>query len=418
MNCFTKFFLFFSGIILFLFHINVHATSTTTFLGSAIKVNFTNRLIDSTAYSLAGEIGAKNARLGITYGMKFTEFQRIKISAEYLWQDIMFAFFSGNTSTWVNQEALGIAYQYDIIENPMRPQFDISAYGSHAPSKTLESVTGTSINQQGQPISFGDMRHIAGSNAVGISSGFGMSVWPGNRITASLNYDDMHYNTRHQTNNNPPVGLGGRLDINQTFNDYIALGMSAEVRQPFNHYDIDLKFFHLPFLGEWAIGLFGTYNTGKNSLPNTYNVGLSADYFIDQSHYDSTYLQGKVMRQPPTDKMLTFVATPAVYMPQVLAIVDSSCVIPITYLGTPNTVPPDFPVTTLPFNFSFAPLFRGEEIVYSVSTTASDGGSPSDFRINSSTGVLSYTGPGGVYHLTISARNSCSSASVSFDYAN
>jgi hypothetical protein len=421
MNQFFKLALF-SGTILF--HVTAYSTTIPntdhplTFLGPTIKANFTNRLLDTTAYSLAGEIGAKNVRLGITYGMKFTEFQRIKISAEYLWQDIIFAFFSGNSHTWMNQGALGIAYQYDIFENAMRPQFDISAYGSRAPSKTLGSVTGSYINQQGNIVNFHDIRHIAGSNTAGISPGFGISIWPGSRITASLNYDNVHYNTRYQTNDNQSAGLGGTLGINQIFNDYIAFGMSAGVRKPFNYYDIDVKFFHIPFLGEWAIGLFGAYNMGKNSLPNTYNIGLTANYFIDQSHYDSVSLQGKIVSLPPTDKMLTFISTPAVYMPQVLAMADKGCAIPIAYLGTPNTIPPGFLVTTSPFSFAFAPLFKGEEKIYSVSTTASGGGSPSDFSINSSTGVLSYTGPGGVYHLTISARNSCSSSSVSFDYSN
>ena len=107
-------------------------------------------------------------------------------------------------------------------------------------------------------------------------------------------------------------------------------------------------------------------------------------------------------------------------MPQVLAIPENltSCtLIPVQYLGAPNTNP-GLPVTNAAFDFPFAPLFSGASIVYSLAVIATDGGAPTDFSINPTTGLLSYAGGSGVYNLTVTGSNGCSSASVSFVYDN
>ena len=234
-----------------------------TFLGPTLKLRFTNRLVENTAYSLAGEAGPRNLRLGATYAWKLSECQRFKASAEYLWQDITYAFYSGNTNEWVNQGAVGLAYQYDLSANYMRPQLDISAYGSHAPSKALGSIEGSSVTSQGVPVVFTDERRIAGSNAAGISPGLAISPWQGSRVSAALNYDKVHYNTKYQVNNEDAVGFGGTVEFSQVLTDQLGLGLSAAIRKPFNFYSANLTFTRMPFPGAWTVGVFGNYNDGK-----------------------------------------------------------------------------------------------------------------------------------------------------------
>lgn len=392
----------------------------TSFLGPSLNVRFTNRLVDDKAYSLAGEAGLGNIRLGATYAWKLSDKQRIKASAEYLWQDITYAFYAGNSTEWVNQGALGVDYQYDIVANAFLPQFDLSAYGSHAPSKAISSVTGATINVLGVPQTFIDARRIAGSNARGISPAVAITLWQGSRVSAALNYDNVHYNTKYNVSNDDVVGFGGTITFNQAFTDHVGMGLSAAVRQPFNFYSANITYTRVPFLGAWTIGIFGNYNDGKHTLPDTYNVGISADYTMEQCQDEHARLdlKGEKLRSDDPDSLLTFAATPAVYMPQVLAIADNlttqTCALgPITYLGTPNTNPG---VTTP--TFSFAPLFSGPNIVYSLAVTVIGAGSPTDFSINPNSGLLTYSGTGGNYNLTVTGSNACSSASVSFNFSN
>src|SRR5579862_5543579 len=131
-----------------------------TFLGPNIKGSYSSPITDITAYSIAGEAGLKNFRLGGTIGWRLQDNQRIKTSVEYLWQKITYPFFDGNTDQWVQQGAIGADYQYEFLGYSYEPLFDLNVYASHAPSKTLGTDTGVFINSSGLSQNFVDMRRI------------------------------------------------------------------------------------------------------------------------------------------------------------------------------------------------------------------------------------------------------------------
>src|SRR5262245_6813264 len=87
----------------------------TTFLGPTLKGRYTGPMSDNTAFSVLGEAGLKNFRVGATLGWRVDANQRLKLSAEWLRQEITYAFFSGNSDQWVNQWAVGAGYQYDFM---------------------------------------------------------------------------------------------------------------------------------------------------------------------------------------------------------------------------------------------------------------------------------------------------------------
>jgi hypothetical protein len=365
------------------------------------------------------------------------------VSGEYLWQKITYSFFSGNPDEWVQQGALGAAYQYDFLDYSYLPQFDLSAYVSHAPSKTLGTITGTVLNAQGTRVPFTDARRIAGSNGAGIAPGIAFVFWEGGRINADLNYDSVRYNKTFSPNEDA-IGFGGTIGLNQALTDNIGFGVSAEVRKPFNNYAANLSWHNVPYFGEWSLGLLGDYTVGKNTLPNTYNAGISLDYFLDprcgvavpMNLKGERNLKGEATIQPINDNLLAFTADPAVYLPQVLAIADEkvdiadpACNALIHYIGpagsTFNTTLPHPGDSATPFTFDFAPLFIGSPIVFSVAVTVLFAGGPffalpSDFSIDPNTGVLTYHGnvDGGVYQVTVTGTNGCGSSAVTFNYAN
>ncbi len=412
---------------LFLMHNAAFATSFpnddehVSFLGPEIKARFTNRLVENWAYSLAAEAAPRNLRVSGTYAYKFNDCQRLKITGEYLWQYINYSFISSTSNAWVNQLAVGLAYEQDFTTSWMRPSFDLSIYGSYAPNKQLGNITGAAIDAIGTPVIYSNERRIAGSDAGGISPGFALTPWYGGRVSAALNWDKVRYNIRYQANHADSTGFGGTLSFNQAIFNYLNLGATASVRQAYNNYSANILFTQFPLLGAWTVGIFGNYVDGKRTLPSTYNVGVSADYYLDQSREDCGYNR-RGYADPVNDKMLQFVAVPAVYMPQVLAVPDSALaegcnLVPVQYLGTPG-INPGLPVTTAAFTFGFGPLFTGQSIVYSLSVITNGSGSPTDFSINPNSGLLSYGGGTGNYTLTVVGSNSCGSASVTFNYVN
>jgi len=299
-----------------------------SFVGPTLEARLTNRLVEDKAYSLEGEAASRNLRVSGTYAWKLTECQRLKITAEYLWQNIAYPYFSGNSDVWVNQLAAGFDYQIDLSNSFMYPQLGLNAYISHVPSKSLGSTLGSYVNSHGMPLFFDDARRVAGSNAGGISPYYALGFWQGSRLTVALNYDKVYYNTKYAVNDEDTAGFGATLEFSQVFGRYLAAGFMAAVRQPFNNYDINLTFTRLPYLDAWTIGLFGDYVVGKNTMPNTYDIGITANYYLDQSRDDSICNNGSYCRQGRSrafvnDKMLAAAAVPAVYMPQVLAIPDN-----------------------------------------------------------------------------------------------
>lgn len=393
----------------------------TTFLGPTLRGGYTTPLSDMTALSVSGEVAPKNFRVGGTLAWRLAENQRLKVSAEYLWQDITYSFFSGNTDQWVNQGAIGAAYVYSLMGYSYNPELGISGYLSHAPNESLSTVTGTYVNNLGVVTGFTDVRRIAGSNAGGISPGITVQPWRGGKAGLELNYDAVNYDTNYGTNRDAH-GFGGTAKLSQMLTDHINLGVSAAVRQPFNNYQAHLAWSDVPYYGRWTVGLNGAYTSGKNTLPSTWNAGLSADYFMDPScgTLSSQRAAGTKFMDlkgeapaPVRDNFLEWTADPAVYMPQVLAIPDelltTGCPFGVpTFVGTIPLQSTSSGLVTVTLNS--ATFFTGSNLTYSIVTSATP--APGNtLTFNTATGVLTATGPATqIITATITATNPCGSA--------
>lgn len=385
-----------------------------TFLGPTIKGSYTDSLRVNSAYSVLGEAGWKNFRVGGTVGWALDVNQRFKFSGEYLVQKITYPFFAGNTDQWVYQGAIGAGYQYDFVDYAYEPQFNLSGFLSHAPSKNLNPVIGNFF-ADGISQSFYNYRRIAGSNAGGIAPGIGFQPWLGGIAMFDLNYDKVKYDKQFSPNQNA-IGFGGTIRLSQAFTDTFGGGISAAVRKPFNNYQADLFWHNVPYVGNWDIGAFGAYTAGKNTLPNTYNIGVSFDLIIDRPVRTTT---GPI-RQSSQAQLTHWISKPAVYLPQVLAIPDEDVISPrLCAQGVPTVIGtlPDLPSVTSTIDVPTASVFTGSGLSYTVSATPDP--APSTVTVNSTTGVVtinpSIGGSDVTFTVTVTATNSCGSASTSFD---
>lgn len=396
----------------------------TTFLGPTLKGGYTSTMNDYTAYSVLAEAGVKNFRAGGTLGWKLEQNQYLKVSAEYLWQNIKYNFLSGDTEQWVQQGALGAGYLYEFNEYCYQPHLDVNAYLSHAPSKTLGNRFGFVSTGPGATSSFLDHRRIAGSNAAGIVPAVSIAPWNGSRAGLGLNYDNVRYDKKYAPNEDAK-GLGGTFTFKQLVATDVELGLSAAVRQPFNNYAADVAFANVPFFGKWVLDVDGEYTAGKNTLPNTWNIGLSANYALDQRCQAApvTY-KDKVMYKdaPIGDDLVSYTADPAVYLPQVLAIPDEDVQIPApscTNVPTLTGVP--IPALSAPVGGSdtsaAAPSFAGSGITFSISPPTPALPAGDTLTINPTTGVITADNQSGSTSAqdvtaTVTATTSCGSVST------
>lgn len=383
---------------------NPPGSSPKTFLGPILQLSRQDTFTENTGFAVLGEAGPKNFRASGTLGFISTPHQRFKLSAEYLWQNITYAFFSGDSSQWVSQGALGLAYEADVPnDHRFQTQFNVSGFLSHAPSKNLSTEMGTYLNDN-VVTNFMDFRRIAGSNAGGVSPGVTVQPWEGGKLNLNLNYDSVRYDTVY-VENQDAKGLGGTVSLNQALMHNFDLNALASVRAPFNQYEADLGWTTDTSLGEWRLGLGSTLVIGKNTLPSTYNLTLIANYLPNQPQPRSTRAKIAAWR------FIDWLAKPAVYLPQVLAIPDeriANCgALPsiINIIG--DNVPPSGDIGIEgPFSIPLNVIFAGENLTYTVNYN----GQPNNGSVVVVNGVLigNNNYPAGQYtNISVTARNEC-----------
>ena len=400
----------------------------TTFVGPTARGTFTSPITDVTAFSLSGEAGIKNFRVGGTLGWRIDNNQRLKFSAEYLWQDITYSFFSGDSDQWVNQGAIGADYEYMFNNVAYQPALDISGYLSHAPSKSLGTRTGAFVNPFGVTQTYINPRRIAGSNAGGVAPGITVTPWKGGRFGLDLNYDDVRYNKNYGRNRDAN-GFGGTAHLNQMITENVGVGATAAVRQPFNNYAANVSWMHIPYYGSWTLSLFGDYTAGKESLPSTYDVGISADYFFEPMQSTAkANLKGDYKNEAPlppvqSDDFLAWTADPGVFLPQVLAVTDQQVSL-FPPNGTPEAVNPLCSLTIPTVIGAIAPVVssggtttRAAAAAFSPSSgltfsaTASPTPIGNSVSINPTTGVITIVGVATqTFTVTVTATNACGKA--------
>ncbi len=382
----------------------------TTFLGPNLTGGFGNTINNTTAYSLLGEVGVKNLRVGGTVAWQLNNTQFLKASAEYLQQNITYSFNSGDTSQWVSQGALGADYLYQFSGYRYEPQVDVAAYLSHAPNKSLGNRSTTTVIS-GTTTTILNQRHIAGSDGAGVIPTLSVAPWQGGRAGIGLNYDNVRYNQNFSPSQNAN-GLGGTFTLNQQIAKDVSMGVSAAVRQPFNNYAANVSFNNLQYHGTWALDVDSQYTAGKNTLPSTWNVGLSVSYYMDSYQQNS----GHSSLTSHHNDLLAFASTPAVYMPQVLAIAEQKVTRTSKSCGAAPSITGTFAdqivgvgTTTL----NSPTQFNGTNLTYTVTSNFTAGSGT--VTINSTTGAVSATGNsfGSNVSIAIKATDSCGRAITS-----
>lgn len=352
---------------------------------------------DYGAFSLFSELGAKNLRGGATYGICFSNYQRFKLSGEYLAQKLHYGFHPGHASKWVSQYALGGAYQYLLPESAFKT-IDFGASYSHAFRRHISKT-----------------RSIAGSDAAASYLGSTVELWKCAYLAAAANYDYVKYH-RHFRSPELANGWGGSASLTQQLPKNLTLVLTSELRKPFYFYEANLSWNRQ--FDNWGVtcGLYGNYTDGKHGLPNVTAAGIQLGFSFGGSSRqccrpyatDDSSWSGDCYSRTFCD-LGNWVSTPAVSLPVVLAIADPSTAA-CTAATTSSPIPTQFAsaiggvvdIQTAPFFQSSSPL------------TFSATGLPGPTSINPSTGeITGTTGRSAV--ITVTATSVCGSSSQTFN---
>jgi hypothetical protein len=145
--------------------------------------------------------GPNEFRTNLTAGYALGKDHQVKLTYEYLTQNLPFDFASGTINNWVAQHSLGAAYQY-VVRHEILHSLELSGYATRANSKDLDTVT---FNQQtvvpGADYLYDvNYRRIAGGkeNTVLASINLFPFATATTTLTLGAGYSSISYDTRYE----------------------------------------------------------------------------------------------------------------------------------------------------------------------------------------------------------------------------
>lgn len=355
----------------------------------------------NSAISFLGEVGPRNWRANGTIGWIPCEQHRFKLSFENLSQRLKYNFSSGETHRWLHQFATGGEYQYwfDCSKWGVRG-LDFAAQYSRAPSKRVGSFSCPGGV-------FSVLRRIAGSWYVNGSVGAILQPWECGNLVVALDWSEVKYD-REFHRKKRVSGLGGSFDWTQVICSNFILNLRGDFQRAFNAIEGGLRWNSRLCNGDLSVGVYGGHLFGKDRLPSSSTAGLELRYSFGVDHCSLVDPRGccEPCLLDPCD-IAAWVAEPAVYMPQVLAISEerSSCILP----GV--TTIPNQTENEGPYTINAGVFFSGPGLTFSAA------GLPVDATINPATGVITGFNPGNTtndFTVTVTATNTCGSATGTF----
>lgn len=375
---------------------------TQNTLAPVVKFTLIPRTVtESSAVAFLAEAGRRNFRLNGTYGVLFDCEKRFKVSGEYLQQKLGYKYSTGTARRWVRQFACGATYEHDFC-NPYITSGAISGYYSYAPTRHLSSRVCNN---------FRFSRRIAGATAYGVEIGSTISFWPCTLLFLDVNYDAVIYHRRFHSNKHVH-GFGGSVGFHQQICENFCLDLRGEFRRPFNYYHGSISWSH-PQCPGLSIGVFGSHTRGKSRLPSNTMAGIELNYTF--AHCSQVACETFFCDCYCSEDLACWVTSPAVYMPEVLAIAEEKATqipIPIIcFAPTSSPIPPFAACASGPFIYAVGGFFTNppgsNPLVFSAI------GLPPFATIDPLTGTISGVNPNdtNVYNVVVTADNGCGSTS-------
>ncbi len=288
-------------------------------LGPVGQVTLSHAINETHAVALELDGGTRILRLNGTYGFALNDKNRLKLTAEYLAEDLDFTFYTGDTRQWVDQGAVGASYQY-LLGNDIVKSVEISSHYSHAPSKNLSDKTipyadGSTLT---------DYRRIAGGDDWNGTAETSLGLWPKSLVSAGGDYDQVRYDTQYCTQTGHDAqGFGGHVRLQQLLTDKTQLNAESTLSQLYTIYSAGLNWVLTSSKNtSLSTGLNSSYTKDRTTERSFWMNGINLSVIWDGPHKKSAQTSSYTSPEIAAENLSTWVQTPAVRMPDVLAIAD------------------------------------------------------------------------------------------------
>lgn len=386
-------------------------TTTQNFFSFG-RINLQPVLIgENSAIGILGEIGEKNYRINGTYGLFLGDNHRFKAGGEYLSQKIQFRYLSGKERKWVDQWAAGGKYQYliDCLPMPIFKDFvrgvQVSGYYSEARNHRPASVLCPNAN-------IAIFRHIVGAQQWNAEGGLIIQPWCTATIIGTGGYDEFRFH-RHFSKRHKFSGVSGTLYFNQRMWFNLSADVKAEFRKAYNYVEGMLSWGNHFCFGDLSVGVFGSHTWGKSNIPSVSTAGGELRFAFGVDRSSRCKCECREANDVCPSYLAQWVASPAVYIPQVFAATESAvCVGPsstpfplITGLGAAFDFGLGFSAVNLATNFTNP---TGTPLVFTATNL------PPEVSLQSN-GALFVNNDGenpGIFDISVTATSQCGSTTL------
>ncbi len=259
----------------------------------------------SAAVGLKISIGPNEHRANITLGTALTDKQQIKLTYEYLSQNLPFDFVTGTVNEWVSQNAFGAAYRY-LFNYKLLHSFDLSGTYIKANSKNLSQ-----IDMGEDELSDVNKRHIAGGEEKTVMGSFTLTPFTNTSLKIGAGYSQIAYNTLYEDNQKNTT-LAYTADLSQLLTSTTKITASINNTAASRNHSAKISQI-LP--GSLEASVSGQYAVGAGELADSSSITASLSYPAPK-----TYSEGSMAKV--LGALKDWIKSPVVSSTRVLAIKD------------------------------------------------------------------------------------------------
>lgn len=331
------------------------------YLAWIMDVGYAQSFYDAAA-AIKLSAGLNERRANVSLGYAITPRQQIKLTYEYLAQNLPFDYASGKVNEWVNQNAFGGAYRYIIGQNILQ---SVELYGAYtkAASKELSEVemyTDNILTQINQ-------RRIAGGTEKTVGTAVTLTPFKSTIVKLGGGYSTLGFDTQWEKDQpNAVVAYNAEITQLLTPTTLISTGIGNTASgQAYTARASQI----LPWSLEAA--LIGQYSAETSGIPGSSSVTASLSYPAPKTYQNTL--------NASLSNIKDWVMKPVVYQSRVLAKAEERLLqVQITTNPIPaSSIPVYTEITPIPTNtyFNFDTQVY-DKISYNIASTTDSKGNP------------------------------------------
>jgi hypothetical protein len=275
-------------------------------LALVLGVNYVQMFNEKMGVSSKFVLGKNERRANLTAGFAISPQQQVKLTYEYLAQNQNFDFTSGAVQEWVDQHAIGGAYQY-LLRHEILHSLEISASTVHAGSKDLSSIA---FNQIGNSYDV-NYRRIAGGTENTMQAAVNLLPLKNTALTVGAGYSTIQYDTQYEASPSNSV-LAYKLEFTHVLTPKLKFGGSVNATASGREHTVGVSHI-LPKNIEASVK--AQHIQGQAGLSDSNNIALVFTYPAPHSYSVDGFATGM-------QELRNWIDKPVVYKSRVLAIKD------------------------------------------------------------------------------------------------